>query len=202
MTRRKSPWQDIEPGDLLYVREAIDMGSDGDAPRYSTKTATGSLAERSHFLQMPLPEGWTYPRRTVPNIHMPRWASRITLQVTGKRLERLQEITTRDACEEGLSALGGLHFIPGADHSLAGYGDPDPRRVFMALWDSLNAKRGSGWDANPEVIAISFTVHRANVDTLPISGRVRPILFSAAMVRALLEGRKTQTRRLAWRGRE
>lgn len=79
---------------------------------------------------------------------MPRWASRLTLEVTDVRVQRVQEISEGDAWLEGI------------DQRL----DALCRDDFRALWDSLNAKRGYGWDANPWVCAITFRVHRANVD--------------------------------------
>jgi len=79
-----------------------------------------------------------------PSIHMPRWASRITLDVTSVRVERLQAITEADAETEGV-----LH----ADTS---YG-LDPVTDFRALWDSINAKRAP-WKSNPWVWVVTFKV--------------------------------------------
>lgn len=71
---------------------------------------------------------------------MPRWASRITLGVVDVRVERLQEITTEDALAEGI-----------AKHE-----QWTPRVQFSELWDSINAKRGYGWDSNPWVWVVEF----------------------------------------------
>lgn len=76
-----------------------------------------------------------------PSIYMPRWASRITLEVTDVRVERLQEISTRDIGAEGIN----LH------NNCAG-----ARNEFVGLWDSINAKRGLGWEENPWCWCISF----------------------------------------------
>ena len=75
-----------------------------------------------------------------PSIFMPRWASRITLEITGVRVERVQEIITKEAIAEG--------FVAGLRES-----ETD---AFHNFWDSLNAKRGNGWEANPWVWAIEF----------------------------------------------
>lgn len=77
-----------------------------------------------------------------PSIYMPRWASRINLEITNIRVERLQDITETEAIAEGVSG-GGSHpdFWVGA---------------FADLWDSINAKRGYGWDANPWVWVVEF----------------------------------------------
>lgn len=79
-----------------------------------------------------------------PSIHMPRWASRITLEIVKVRVQRVRYITDSDAIEEGVSR---------ANTSIPGYA----RERFKALWDSLNAKRGYGWDLNPWVWVIEFT---------------------------------------------
>jgi len=77
-----------------------------------------------------------------PSIHMPRWASRILMKITKVRAERLQEISMQDLIAEGL--------------------EPTPEQFgrplgkFIDLWDSLNAKRGYGWETNPWVWVISF----------------------------------------------
>lgn len=80
-----------------------------------------------------------------PSIHMPRWASRITLEITGVRVERLQEISEADAKAEGITVWEGDRLQRG---------DSAGRQDFAALWESIN---GSGsWDLNPWVWCISF----------------------------------------------
>ena len=80
-----------------------------------------------------------------PSIHMPRWASRITLRVTNVRVERVQEISEEDALAEGVYGDEAAPF----DQATA-------TMCFEALWDSINAKRGYGWDANPWVWVVEF----------------------------------------------
>ena len=79
-----------------------------------------------------------------PSIFMPRWASRITLEIINIRPERLQEISEVDAKAEGVGAwhntIGGTIYKP----------------EFRFLWDSINAERGYGWEANPWVWVIEF----------------------------------------------
>jgi hypothetical protein len=131
----------------------------------------------------PRPDSWRGQSFGLPRfggrwrspIHMPRRLSRLVLEITEVRVERLQAITAADACAEcdALSILTQRHGTP--DHPLraAAYsrgddvhddeGEPHPdgpfagaREAFAALWDSLNAKRGFGWDANPWVWVLSF----------------------------------------------
>jgi len=81
--------------------------------------------------------------RPVSPIFMPRWASRITLDITSVRVERVQEISEEDARAEGVEP----------DKETGSYKDS-----FMVLWDRLNARRGFGWDKNPWVWVIEFRV--------------------------------------------
>ncbi len=83
-----------------------------------------------------------------PSIHMRRAASRIILELTGVRVERLQDITERDAISEGIKYFGS----PTAEHILRG----TFVRQFAEAWGRLNAKRGAGWDVNPFVWVLSF----------------------------------------------
>lgn len=69
-----------------------------------------------------------------PSIHMPRWASRITLGITNLRIERLNDCDGADARSEGFKGL----------------------QDFKNLWDKLNAARGNGWDSNPLVWVVEF----------------------------------------------
>ncbi|TWA71880.1 hypothetical protein FBZ84_101146 [Azospirillum baldaniorum] len=113
-----------------------------------------------------------------PSIHMPRWASRLTLVVEQVRVERLQDISGYDAVWEGI-------FLPGGHPR--GYGKPalfpgdeglgeqcaESDAAFVTLYQSLwNSIHGAdAWDANPWVVAISFAVHRCNIDALgPTNG--------------------------------
>lgn len=93
------------------------------------------------------------PRR--PSIYMPRWASRLTLTVMDVRIERAQDISEADAMAEGAEPV----LVPpdggGAPH-VEGFRD---------LWDSIYAARGYGWDANPWVVAVTFSAEQRNIDT-------------------------------------
>jgi len=101
-----------------------------------------------------------------PSIFMPRWASRLTLTVTDVRVERVQDIGREDAKAEGFPI----------DH-LGNYYEPPPPEVdswqgyavasFCLLWSELNGSES--WYANPWVCAVSFTVERANIDSVKVA---------------------------------
>lgn len=78
-----------------------------------------------------------------PSIHMPRWASRLTLEVVEIRAERLQEITAKDVYAEGVG-----EFVQ-SNLDVA-------REMFAQLWNSINAERGFGWEKNPWVWVVEF----------------------------------------------
>ena len=92
-------------------------------------------------------------RRWRPSIFMPRWASRLLLEITAVRIERIQDISESDARAGGVERHdddGVTYYGPWLKgHASAVF---EYRRV----WDSLNAKRGHGWDTNPWVWCITF----------------------------------------------
>ena len=81
-----------------------------------------------------------------PSIHMPRWASRITLEVVSVRVERVQDITY-----EGMKAEGCL-----PKSCCGGHWDGLKKEYWIPLWNSINAKRGYGWDVNPFCWVVEF----------------------------------------------
>jgi hypothetical protein len=101
-----------------------------------------------------------------PSIFMPRWASRITLEVTGVRVERLQEISEADALAEGCQPGEPLNEVDlemmrgTEEYELAkalGIGSRmSAKFAYLCLWDDLNEKRGYGWSTNPWVWVIEF----------------------------------------------
>jgi len=97
--------------------------------------------------------GWDIRRcsseiiKCTPSIYMPRWASRLLLEVVSVRVERVQDISAEDAKAEGM-------FEPYVA-SETGY-KTEMVVQFQDLWNSINAKRGYGWDSNPYVWCIEF----------------------------------------------
>lgn len=153
------------PGDRLWVRETwrpmraawlwdLDV-------RYAADGAERTIRD-GEFDE----KDWTMPkaaeRGNVSLLFMPRWASRITLELTGVRVERVQEISEADAIAEGIERSDnlGLRSWPylGAPHPVKGTPKVFATAVqaYRSLWDALNAKRGFGWDANPWVWVLDF----------------------------------------------
>lgn len=154
-----------QPGDRLWVREAwhyryssstpaanqflhgIRYQADGTCrelgpmpmdgiglPKQRERRPDESWQEREDYLS-------AYWRRWRPSIHMPRWVSRITLEITGVRVERLQDISVSDYIAEGCH---------GGDH-----GDRYAAvEQYRALWESINGP--GSWDANPWVWVVEF----------------------------------------------
>lgn len=119
-----------DPGDRLWVRETAWYGPQPDRAEYDADM--DDIARESALF---------YGAKKKPSIYMPRWASRITLLIKDVRVERLQDINVDDAIAE----LGG--YAQGIANECV---------HFMELWDSINAKRGYGWDTNPWVWVIEF----------------------------------------------
>ena len=130
-----------QPADLLWVREtwATWPSMDGIKP---SKLYNQMIHYRATFDPESVNHPPAMPKKWRPSIFMPRWASRITLEVVSVKVERVQDITTNDAMSEGV------------DTSKHVMGDHCPE--FMRLWDSMNAKRGYGWDVNPWVWVVEF----------------------------------------------
>lgn len=163
-----SGWHKVKPGDHLWVRENLRL-LDGGFFQY--------VADRRGFNFGSLPyETWqraNFKRhkdgRIVPSIHMPRWASRLTLEVTATKIERLMLISDDDAKREGIVEDDGsepnIWYVPGA--AAAGWKIKqagNPAMVFRSLWENLNGEKS--WNSNPDVIAVTFKVHRRNIDAM------------------------------------
>ena len=130
------------PGDRLWVREAH---------WHREVFHADCLNDYEYCATCERPDGSLDPNdyhnmngywRKCPSIHMPRWASRINLEITGVRVERLQDITDADALAEGA-----CHPDPRAK-------DGCYRSAFEGLWESING--AASWDANPFVWVVEF----------------------------------------------
>lgn len=131
-----------QPGDRLWVREGYSgpHWMTGVPPReWIPGTPIWCWADGN-----PLHGDWTKPK---PGMHMPRWASRITLEITGVRVERLQDISEADAQAEGWTMRPEVSTDPQVHKEAA-------RDWFMDLWESINGP--GSWDANPWVWVVEF----------------------------------------------
>ena len=128
-----------QPGDRLWVREAHWWFK--DEPDHETGYFPPKLTADDVEYRADGDDGRKVWR---PSIHMPRWASRILLEVTGARLERLQDISHADAWLEGVGAPGTKYdFAEGID-------------LYRTLWESINGPES--WAANPWVWVVEFKV--------------------------------------------
>lgn len=154
----KAPYQ---PGDHLWVRETWGSNIVKGYEEYGKIFYRADIPD-----QKTVPQTYGCPWR--PSIHMPRWASRITLDVTAVRAERLQEITEEDAIREGLTGItkdGKLvkygipdrDGLPGTDNTGWAWQDwcVNPIDALARLWDSINGKTYP-WKDNPWVWVIEF----------------------------------------------
>ena len=141
-----SPYGQV--GDLLWVRETLGHNADKGHYYAATGMYVGPLLD---YEREPSPSVGI-PARTIPSIHMQRWASRILLEIVSVRVERLQDISESDAIAEGIEKT------PQGFWSLYGQhetnGTFNPRTSFRALWQSIND--AGSWPANPWVWVIEF----------------------------------------------
>lgn len=153
-------------GDRLWVRESFNLVNPLAGCELNGRPENDGVRYKATWDKANL--------RWKPSIHMPRWASRLSLEITNVRVERLQAISGDDAGAEGvqipvnadtkrpLLALTGDHLPISYDwFASAVRGGTDTtadwmRAHYASLWDSLNAKRGFGWDVNPWVFVIEF----------------------------------------------
>lgn len=171
-----------KPGDRLWVREGIrhefffcnHIGH--EAQRHVYRADDCDVVFKRHD---------DLPPKSIPSIHMPRWASRITLVVEDVRIERLQSISEADAIAEGVPAIhegnvgdeifcqtcqgDGVHGALGDGYGMTEVDCEDcvtAKQKFSNLWNSLHAKPGERWEDNPLVFALNFSVHRCNIDEM------------------------------------
>lgn len=141
------PWR---VGDRLWVREAwrtertFDEVRPRDLPIFELPGLPIFYEANDNGQTSTWGNPWGEKRR--PSMFMLRWASRLTLVVTGVKVERLQDISEEDAQAEGCD--GGSLCVP----------------VFRDLWKSINGP--GSWEANPWVVALTFSVHKQNIDAM------------------------------------
>jgi hypothetical protein len=138
-----------QPGDRLWVREAFS------GPRHQEHHPPRDWhsTDEIHYWADGCPScnDWTKPR---PGMFMPRWASRITLEITGVRVERLVDISEDDARAEGITDGGCLNCGESETNCGCLNPQPDARDSFIHLWESINGP--GSWAANPWVWVVEF----------------------------------------------
>ena len=147
-----------QPGDRLWVRETWAMKvvqKDRWNPR--------DVIYKANYMYRPHGNigvlNREIERRTKwgPSIHMPRWASRLTLEVKAVRVERVRDISEKDADAEGYPLTEHTKDLHGfLDKHGGRYTTSIGQISFGFTWDLLNAKRGYGWNQNPYVWVIKF----------------------------------------------
>jgi hypothetical protein len=161
----KSPYG--KSGDKLWVRENMSVHDEGGIEYLARSVQTGlasSLIKSPDFKEEQIRWFENYGKsdkdKTIPSIHMPRWAARILLEVLSIRVERVQDISQEDSYAEG---VGFAHSRP------ADCGHKEWKRhngnqsvwdcsicIFKMLWTRINGARGFGWDVNPWVWVVEF----------------------------------------------
>lgn len=139
-------------GDRLWVRETFRVHSRATdvATLVYKASEQQSWTQQTHRVPIEKCNKPAVVDKWTPSIHMPRWASRITLEITGVRVERLQDISREDAISEG-----GPPSHPSIDAVSLDYGFPDfSRSWFGQTWWSIYGEES--WQANPWVWVIEF----------------------------------------------
>lgn len=161
-------------GDLLWVRENTECVTSGDGTDLSNYCADKKPVLYSNCDDAEYNGSWAhwdYLRAVRPSIHMERWASRITLEITDIKAERIQDISEEDALSEGLkifneddanlyyTGISTIEMWPSEDWVL-----DNPIEAFKNLWDSIYAGTAFKWDKNPYVWVVKFKRHMVNID--------------------------------------
>jgi hypothetical protein len=136
-----------KPGDRLWVRETFIH----EPAEYCWEASVSIPCRPASTVYRADYEGDTRRGGWKPSIHMPRALSRITLDITGVRVERLQDISEADALAEGIVQLhDGGYGLPAGEH----YHSADPRQSYLSLWEAINGP--GSVEANPWVWCVEF----------------------------------------------
>jgi hypothetical protein len=160
-------------GDRIYVREhwRTIAKHDGLSPNQISelyRTAVSGpavlyMADDARNRWFPTEQhvpAWL-PGKMRQAMHMPRWASRLTLNIQEVRVERLHDIAGKDPQHEGVERVGGVgwrDYTGRFPHTLSAF------ESYVTLWDSLHDAVGTRWRDNPEVIVTTFTVEHGQID--------------------------------------
>lgn len=159
------------PGDRLWVRETwgsadqFYQSHENETPSVVAYRADLAAIQWDAEPPRKIPkydvDQWNWDTmRWRPSIYMPRWASRLTLEVVSVRVERLHDISEEDAKAEGVEPFPDTspdeQVIPGPGFNGAVMKNQRHRFAFYVLWDSINGE--GSWDANPWVWVVEFKV--------------------------------------------
>ena len=151
-----------QPGDRLWVREAWRAELTWDTTKPSGIHDEAALWYEAEDQQRNNGRGTKFKGKLRSSIHMPRWASRITLEITSVRVERLQDTSEADAMAEGVvecpipaddEGPRRIGYMVGPDDGKSGL-SVTPIQAYRDLWESINGP--DSWAANPWVWAIEF----------------------------------------------
>lgn len=170
------------PGDVLWVREAFQVATSDNGPCVLYRANAGRWYPEYTGKDFGAGPSFDYDAHPIsgrgawslwaadveakdtpwrPGIHMPRWASRITLRITDVRVERLNEISEADAIAEGIATLHDGFGIADMGHDSSPIVQPTASQAFRFLWDRINGEPEAGkpdvsWAANPWVWVVAF----------------------------------------------
>lgn len=145
-----------KPGDRLWVRETWSVLADRHYA-YVHYAATEEITKHIDRRRLTAEQDWQLAHWNkkdgwAPSIHMPRWASRILLEVVDVRVERLNDISEQDAKAEGILQHSGGSYLDYQDEGESYvYG---PRDSFASLWSSINGR--TSWNDNPWVWCVTY----------------------------------------------
>lgn len=164
----ETPYQ---PGDRLWVREGFALlpKSAYNLPKTIAQDPDNAAYYRADFDRSGKP-AWK------SSMFMPRWASRLTLAVTDVRVQRLQDISEADAIAEGVEPLHQGWYPYGistfmtmmiGDREVPAQYCQNAVESYHRLWNTLHGP--AAWDENPWVCALTFAVHRCNIDAMEVA---------------------------------
>ncbi len=160
----KTPFTEFNVGDRLWVRETFCYGHIDEFDAEHPDDRKLFIDQYDGRNKTSFPKQWCIENNVEiedvvwrPSIHMPRSASRILLEITKIRIEKLNQISSQDAVQEGLLKLpaSGRYVLNRGDQYF-GAVSINPREVFKWLWESIYGS--SSWELNPWVWVIEFNV--------------------------------------------
>lgn len=159
------------PGDSLWVKETWALQADLDEQLKEDGLTPGQIGNEGFHVGYKADGSGVYPKANLGrwrySIYMPRWASRITLEIKDVRVERVQDISEEDAKAEGVTSdtLFGFGYSGFPNSSLTDERNPAVKKgdllyglrgAFAYLWNSINAKRGYDWHKNSWVWVLNL----------------------------------------------